>query len=453
MKKILRIVIALIVLAVLVVLALIYVPFSPTPANEVLPAAWKAEPGRGEYVMRAGDCMACHTAKGGEPLAGGHGIESPLGTIWVTNITPDKETGIGDWTLDQFRAAMIDGVGRHGQWLYPAMPYENYRFMSESDIRALYDYIQTEVKPVKNEVQQTQLMFPFSMRAGMRVWNWFVLGDSGFKAMKGDGQQIRGQYLVEGAGHCAACHSPRTFYMAQNGKRLGDAYFLLGGALDGWNVPALRGKDSAIKDWTVEELAAYLGTGRNIHAAANGEMALAVEHSLQYMSDADLNAMAIFLKGVDGQAVGTVPGAVAAAGPRSTPVVQANEAGVSTAQLLSAASPEMPLGARLYLDNCAACHFVSGKGAPEVFPALQGNAMVLGKDSSPLVSVILQGTSSPGTDRRPMRLVMQGYADRLDDEEVAQLATFVRNGWGNQAAQVSASDVAKVRQKVEAAVY
>ena len=450
MKKILSILIALIVLGIVAALALIFAPFKPSVANEVLPADWKAEPGRGEYVMRAGDCMACHTAKGGEPMAGGRGIESPMGTIWASNITPDKETGIGNWTLDQFRAAMVDGIGGHGQQLYPAMPYENYRFMKEGDIRALFDYIQTEVQPVKNEVQATRLSFPFNMRFGIRAWNWLALsGEADFKPMAGDDQQIRGQYLVEGAGHCAACHSPRTTFMAQNGTRLSDTSFLTGGVVDGWSAPALRGKDSRAQQWTTEQIAAYLATGRNAHAVANGEMALVVEHSMQYMTDADLNAMAKFIKTMDGQAADAAPEKVAVPGPRSSAIPQADEAGKATAALLKSATPDMPLGARLYLDNCAACHFVSGKGSPEIFPELQGNPMVLGKDAAPLLSVILHGTASVMTERRPMNLVMQGYEDRLNDEEVAALASFLRTGWGNNAGKVSASEVAKARTAVQ----
>lgn len=452
MKKYLSILIALIVLGILAALALIYVPFKPTPANEALAADWKAEPGRGEAVMRAGDCMACHTAKGGEPMAGSRGIESPMGTIWASNITPDKETGIGSWTMDQFRAAMVDGIGGHGQQLYPAMPYENYRYMTESDLRALYDYLQTEVKPVKNEVAATRLSFPFNMRFGIRAWNWLALsGESQFSPMAGDEQQIRGQYLTEGAGHCAACHSPRTSYMAQDGTRLSDKSFLSGGMVDDWTAPALRGKDARIQKWSTEEVAAYMATGRNAHAVANGEMASVVEHSLQHMSDSDLKAMAVFLKSMDGQAVEAAPAKIATPGPRSMAPLPADEAGKATAALLKSASPDMPLGARLYLDNCAACHFVSGKGSPEIFPELQANSMVQGKDASPLVAVILNGTASLMTDRRPLNLVMQGYADRLTDSEVAALATFLRKGWGNQASDVSESQVSKVRKHVQAA--
>jgi mono/diheme cytochrome c family protein len=450
MRTLLRILGALVALAIVAALALLYLPFTPTPPQESLAADWKPEPGRGQYVLRAGDCMACHTANGGASLAGGRGIASPMGTIWSSNITPDKETGIGNWTLDQFRTAMVDGVNAHGSHLYPAMPYENYRFMRESDIRALYEHLMHEVPPVRNDVQSTQLSFPFNLRFGIRAWNWLALrGDPAFKPASDNDQRNRGQYLVEGAGHCAACHSPRTVTMAQNGTRLGDAGFLTGGEVDGWTAPALRGADAQIHKWSVAELAAYLATGRNAHAVANGEMALAVEHSLQYLSDQDLVAMAAFLKGMDGQSVQDVPAQVAMAGPRATPAAPADAAGQATAKLLTAAAPGLPLGARLYLDNCAACHFVTGKGAAEIFPALQANTLVLGKDPAPLVGVILNGTSAPSTERRPMRLVMQGYADRMNDEEVAALASFVRSAWGNQAGQVTAQQVAKTRSAVK----
>jgi mono/diheme cytochrome c family protein len=209
MKKILSILIALIVLGV-AALALAYVPFKPTPANEALAADWKAEAGRGEYVMRASDCMACHTAKGGEPMAGGRGIESPLGTIWSSNITPDKETGIGNWTLDQFR--------RHGgwrRWSRPAaVPGHAVRELSLHEGKRYARPVR--LHPDRGEAREErsaghQPELPFNMRFGIRAWNWLALsGEAEFKPMAGDDQQIRGQYLVEGAGHCAACHSPRT---------------------------------------------------------------------------------------------------------------------------------------------------------------------------------------------------------------------------------------------------
>ncbi|WP_226629105.1 cytochrome c [Alloyangia pacifica] len=445
MKTFLRIIGGLVVLGVIALLAFIFVPVQRTAPAKELAADWQPEPGQGEYVMHASDCVACHTAEGGEPLAGGRAIASPMGTIWSTNITPDTETGIGEWSYDDFRGAMVDGIAKGGTHLYPAMPYENYRLMQEEDIRALYDYLMAEVAPVQNEVQETQLSFPFNLRFGIRAWNWLALThDAGFNPVGTSDLQDRGQYLVEGPGHCAACHSPRTPFMAQDGVTASDDAFLTGGVIDGWNAPALRGEGSAPQAWTVGELADYLATGRNAHSAANGEMGLVVEHSLQYLTDEDNLAMAAFLKGIDGAEV-EAPETVAAAGPIATPDPEADDAGRETAELLISADPEMPLGARLYTDNCIGCHFASGKGAPGLFPELQDNHLVTGSETAPLISVILNGAEVPGTAKRPMTLRMQGYAERLSDDEVAELATWLRGAWGNDAGPVSPADVADVR--------
>ncbi|WP_118134429.1 cytochrome c [Oceanicella sp. SM1341] len=446
MKTFLKIIAGLVVLGVVALLAFILVPVQRTAPTEQLAADWAPQPGQGEYVMRAGDCAACHTAPGGEPMAGGRAIASPMGTIWATNITPDAETGIGGWSLDDFRAALVDGVAPDGTHLYPAMPYENYRFMSEEDIRALYDYLMNEVAPVRNEVAETELSFPFNLRFGIRAWNWVALrGEAGFHPEASDALQARGQYLVEGPGHCAACHSPRNAVMAQDGVHAGDAGFLAGGVVGDWGAPALHGPASAVKDWSVAALAGYLASGRNVHSAANGEMGLVVAESLQHLSDADNIAMAAFLKGLDG-AVGEVPQELAAApSGHAMPPEPADAAGRETARMLTEAQPDMPLGARLYLDNCSGCHFVTGKGAPEIFPELQGNTLVTSAQTAPLISVILHGASLPSTARRPLHLAMQGYADRLGDDEIAALSSFLREAWGNDAGPVSAGDVAAVR--------
>jgi mono/diheme cytochrome c family protein len=232
--------------------------------------------------------------------------------------------------------------------------------------------------------------------------------------------------------------------MAQSGTQVGDKDFLIGGVVDGWNAPSLRGANSAPQKWSIEELATYLATGRNSHSTANGEMGLAVEHSLQHLTDADNLAMAAFLKGIDGATV-EVPQSFASKASMALPAAPADAAGEATTKMLTEASPDMPLGARLYIDNCAACHFVTGKGAPEIFPELAGNDLVTGSETKPLISIILHGAEVPSTAKRPMRLVMQGYADRLSDDEVAELATFVRSAWGNSAGPVKAADVAAVR--------
>lgn len=438
MIRFLRILGWLVVLGVVAVLAFIFIPVRTTGPTETLAADWQPAPGQGRQALDAGDCVACHTAPGGTPLAGGLAIATPFGDIFSTNITPDKETGIGDWTLDQFRAAMVDGIDADGRHLYPAMPYENYRFMSEGDIRALYGYLMTEVAPVSSTVPETGLRFPFNLRFGIRAWNWLALRNGVGPQLAGKSpEQDRGQYLVEGAGHCAACHSPRNAMMMQDGVRAEQASFLAGG-------PSLRGPNSASQRWSVGEMAAYLATGRNAVSAANGGMGEVVVHSLQWMPDKDIIAMAAFLKGLDGE-VGPLPDSVAPRGPLAEPDAPADDAGRATAEMLTEASPDMALGARLYLDNCAACHFVTGRGAPGIFPALQGNGMVVGPSSRPLINVILRGAEVPGTEKRPMPLVMQSHGARLSDDEVAALVTFLRQAWGNNASAITAADVRALR--------
>lgn len=445
MIKLLRFLAALALIGLVVLLAIIFVPVRKTAPTAELPEDWTPAEGAGEYAMYAADCKACHTAADGQPFAGGLAVASPMGTIWSTNITPDPETGIGDYTLDQFRAALYDGIAADGRHLYPAMPYENYRKLTEEDVRALYDYFMNDVEPVENEVTETALRFPFNQRWGIRVWNWIALrGDAGFTPAGVSEVQDRGQYLVEGPGHCAACHSPRTRVMTQEGTALGQDGFLTGGVLNGWNVPALRGEGSESQQWDIDQLALYLASGRNIHSTANGEMGLVVSESLQYLTDEDNIAIAAFLKGADGAEV-ELPESIVAEGTQALPAPDADPAGEATETMLTEASPDMPLGARLYLDNCNACHFVSGRGAPEIFPELAGNDLANGTESAALIGIILNGAEVSSTELRPMHLVMQGYADRLSDEEVAELATFVRSAWGNDGSAVTPDQVAAIR--------
>lgn len=433
MKKLLKIFAGLVVVGITCLLAFIFVPVQRTGATTQLAADFKPAEGRGEYLMRASDCMACHTNEGGTPFAGGRAIQSPMGTIWTTNITPDKETGIGNYTLDDFRAVLYDGVTPNGTHLYPAMPYENYRKLTEEDVVALYEYFMNEVKPVPNKIEQTKLAFPFNMRFGLRAWNWVALrGEAGFAPNTSeDGVFNRGKYLVEGPGHCAACHSPRSVMMTQDGIDETSKSFLSGGEIDNYTAPDLRGPTSGPQKWTVEETAAYLATARNAHSTATGEMMLVVRDSTQYLTSEDNTAIASFLKKI---------------GSSEPSQAKNAEAATQTEQMLSSAKPDMPLGPRLYLDNCGGCHLVNGKGAPEIFPELDGNSLVTAKSSKGLVSVILHGAELPSTEKRPMKVRMQGYEDRLSDEEIATLATFLRNAWTNKASDVTAQDVEAIRK-------
>jgi mono/diheme cytochrome c family protein len=444
MKKLARVLGVLVVLGIVALLAFIFVPVQRTGAVTQLAADLKPAKGQGEYVMRAGDCMACHTKEGGKPFAGGRAIESPMGTIWTTNITPDKDTGIGNWTLDDFRAALYDGVTPNGTHLYPAMPYENYRKMTEEDVVALYDYFMHEVEPVSNKVEETALGFPFNLRFGLRAWNWLAVSyQAGFKPTEGQDEQFnRGKYLVEGAGHCAACHSPRNLFMAQDGIDATSKAFLSGGEIDGYTAPDLRGPDSGPQKWTTEQTAAYLATARNAHSTATGEMMLVVRDSLQYLTDEDNMAIAAYLKkiGTGGQN-GNANGSAVLPAPAAPEQAEVTE----TEKMLTEAKADTPLGPRLYLDNCSGCHFVNGKGAGETFPELDGNSLVTAKSPKGLISVILHGAELPTTAERPMKVRMQGYEHRLSDEEIAALATFLREGWHNKAPAVSAADVKAFR--------
>lgn len=449
MKRFLQILLALGVIAAIAIAAIILIPVQRTPPTEALAADWQPDADAGRYAMYASDCMACHTAEGGEEFAGRRPIETPVGTIWSANITPDPETGIGGWSLDEFRAALIDGLRPDGSHLYPAMPYENYRMLTEEDIRGLYLYFMEEVPAVQSAVREPDLPFPFNQRWGVRVLNWLTLPhDAGFEPTMGDPVLNRGQYLVEGPGHCGACHSPRTIYQGQDGITASDPGFLTGGEIAGWEAPPLRGDATALRDWTVSMLAEFLQTGRNDVSTANGEMGLVVQHSMQHLTDDDLLAIARYLKVLDRQPTDE-PWTTAQPGPMSIPAPEADAAGQETTDLLTSADPSMPLGARLYMDNCAHCHFVTGRGSPPTFPALQRNSLVQSDQVGPLLSIILNGAFVEGTDERPMPLVMQGYAERLDDAEIAELATFVRNAWGNRAGAVSAGDVAEARDEVE----
>lgn len=213
---------------------------------------------------------------GGQPFVGGRAIISPVGTIYSSNFTPDPETGIGRYSLDDFRAALYDGVRPDGSHLYPAMPYENYRKLTEQDIRALYGYFQNEVAPEKALRPPNSLGFPFNLSWGLRAWKWVALGDPGFAASSSDPVLARGQYFVEGPGHCGACHSPRNAVMAQAALTGADQAFLSGGQIAGWTAPPLRGTDSAIQGWTADDITLFLATARNAHSAINGEMQLVV---------------------------------------------------------------------------------------------------------------------------------------------------------------------------------
>jgi len=387
---------------------------------------------RGESLARMGDCVACHSVPGKAPYAGGVPIDSGHGIIYSSNITPDRQHGIGAYTLQQFSDAVRKGVRADGTNLYPAMPYPNYAKVSDADIQALYAYFLAGVAPSPAQPPATNMQFPFNMRWGMGLWNAVFVDQQPFRPQPGWSAQVtRGAYLVEGLGHCGSCHTPRGLAMNEKAGGSADARFLAGGELVGWPVPSLRG----MAHWSEQDVVDYLQTGRNRTAAVAGEMNQVVTHSTTHVADADVQAIAAYLK------------ALPPAAQRSAEVKPQGAA--ATTRKLTAAT-NLTLGERLYLDNCAACHFVTGGGATRIFPQLDGATVVNADSPAGLIHVVLAGAKTPSTAKAPSVLAMPAFGQRLSDAEVAELATFLRQAWGNGAAAVSAREVEKVRARLAA---
>jgi mono/diheme cytochrome c family protein len=387
---------------------------------------------QGEYLARAGDCVACHTAKGGKPFAGGLPMETPIGTIYSTNITPDK-SGIGDYSFADFDQAVRHGVGKSGSTLYPAMPYPSYARVSDDDMKALYAYFMKGVEPVAQENRAVDIPWPLSMRWPLAIWRgMFAPKVVPFQAPANTDEVVsRGAYLVEGLGHCGACHTPRAITMQEKALNPADGNAFLAGSapLEGWIAKSLRGdhKDG-LGSWSEEDLVQFLKTGRSDRSAVFGGMSDVVEHSMQYMSDADLTAIARYLK--------TLP----ANDPNDKPLPYDKQ----VADALWKGDDSKP-GASLYIDNCAACHRTDGHGYTRVFPALAGNPVLNSADATSLIHIVLKGGTLVATHTAPSNFTMPGFAWRLSDQEVADVVNFIRTSWGNQGAQVKASDVKSLR--------
>jgi mono/diheme cytochrome c family protein len=373
----------------------------------------------GRYQAVLGDCAGCHTPPGGAPFAGGVALPTPFGTLVGANITPDAETGIGAWSESDFRNALKKGIGHDGVRLYPAMPYPAYAKMSDRDVSDLWAYLRS-LQPVKNEIKSNQLPFPFNIRAVMIGWNWLNFTPGDFKPDPNKSAQWnRGAYIVQGAGHCATCHSPKTALGADKASA-----FLGGAVLQDWLAPKITNAPrEGLGEWNVDDVTAYLKTGANRFDIASGPMAEVVTNSTAKMTDADLRAIAVYLKDLPGEA------------PKATPV--------------AAGDPGMKAGAAVYADNCSACHGLKGEGQPRLFPQLAGNALTLQADATSLIRVVLAGSQGVGTQAAPTTPAMPSLAWRLNDAQVADVLTYVRNTWGNAAPPVAPGAVGKLRKALK----
>ncbi|MCO7609465.1 cytochrome c [Pseudomonas chlororaphis] len=387
---------------------------------------------QGEYLARAGDCVACHTAKDGQPFAGGLPMETPIGVIYSTNITPDK-TGIGDYSFEDFDQAVRHGVAKNGSTLYPAMPFPSYARVSDADMQALYAYFMKGVAPVARDNQDSDIPWPLSMRWPLSIWRWMFAPsvETSTVAAGSDPVISRGAYLVEGLGHCGACHTPRALTMQEKALSASDGGDFLSGSapLEGWIAKSLRGdhKDG-LGSWSEEQLVQFLKTGRSDRSAVFGGMSDVVVHSMQYMSEADLTAIARYLKSL----------------PANDPKDQPHSYDQQVAEALWKGDDSKP-GAAVYIDNCAACHRTDGQGYTRVFPALAGNPVLQSADATSLIHIVLKGGTLPATHSAPSTFSMPPFAWRLSDQEVADVVNFIRSSWGNQASPVKPGDVAALR--------
>jgi mono/diheme cytochrome c family protein len=427
----LRILVGLVVLVVLAwLLTLVYRGGGGDP-SATAPAPSPDQIKQGEYLAQLGDCAACHTAPGGKPFSGGVAIASPVGVIYSTNITPDPDTGIGHYTYGEFERAVRRGINASGHTLYPAMPYPSYAKVSDQDIEALYAYFMHGVTPVKQENHAEGIVWPLSMRWPLTYWRWMFAPKVTpvQTAATGDAAMARGQYLVEGLGHCGACHTPRAFTLQEKalGPNDGTAY-LSGGESDNWVAPSLRGElASGLGNTSEEELAALLRAGRTDRSAVFGGMTDVVEHSTQYISDEDLAAIAHFLKSL----------------PPARQETALTYDAATHAELHS--GDVAKTGAQLYVDNCATCHRMDGHGYRQVYPALAGNPVVNGDNPASVIRLVLHGGTMPAGRGAPTQFSMPAFRDRLSNQQVAELLTFVRSSWGNKGAAVSAQQVNQLR--------
>lgn len=373
---------------------------------------------RGRYLAIAGDCIACHTAPGGQAYAGGRGLVTPFGTVAATNLTPDIATGIGRWTSDEFYRAMHEGKHRDGSHLYPAFPYPFYTKVTRADSDAIFAFLR-QLPPTSNAVDRNTLRFPFNIRVAMVAWNMLFFKPGQFEPDPSRSAEYnRGAYLTESLGHCGACHTPMNAFGA---NKTSEAYW--GNELLGWVAPNITNDErTGLGRWRVEDIVTYLKTGHNRQTAASGPMAEVITYSTAKLKDEDLRAIAVYLK-ERGATAQNMPAAIAAD------------------------DPQMQAGAAIYADTCKGCHTAAGTGISTIFPALAGNSSVQQKDPTSLVRVIVEGSKSAATDAEPTGPAMPSLGWRLSDEQIANVVTYIRNNWGNRAGRVSASDVAATKKE------
>lgn len=379
-----------------------------------LPALAASTPERGAYLAQVGNCAGCHTERGGKPYAGGTGIDTPFGAVYATNLTPDAASGIGNWTRADFWRAMHHGVSKDGRLLYPAFPYTSYTLVTRDDSDALFAYLKS-LSAVNQTNKTHAVRFPYNSQAALAVWRALYFKPAAYQLdAKATAEWNRGAYLVNSLGHCSACHAARNALGATDGLNLAGGLI----PLQNWYAPSLvSSQEASVANWRLEDITALFKTGVSPGASVNGPMAEVVVGSTQHWTDADLNAMAVYLKAL--------------------PVT----ASANPVKEFSAT----PHGSKVYEQHCAQCHGDNGQGVANAYPALAGNRAVLMPQKANLVQIVLNGGYAPATAGNPRPFGMPPFALVLNDSDIAAVLTHVRSSWGNQAGSVSAFDVGRVQ--------
>jgi mono/diheme cytochrome c family protein len=383
-----------------------------------------------EYLARAADCVACHSIPGGKGFAGGLKMGTPLGAIYSTNITPDPETGIGKYSLADFDLAVRHGIAKDGRHLYPAMPYPSYVKLADADVVALYRFFMKKVPAVQQANLKSDIPAPLSFRWPLAFWNFFFTPSASYIA-KPDRDAVwnRGAYLVQGLGHCGACHTPRGIGMQEKALDDSSVNFLAGAELDAWYAPSLCGDlRTGLGTWSTKDIGEFLKHGHNRVGSAFGSMTDVINNSTSYFSDGDIDAIAVYLKSLS-----------------ATFAQQAVAYDNATTDALRN-SPTTQPGAAIYASDCASCHGFDAKGFATYMPALAGNPVVLDENPSSLINVVLNGSESLVAQGTPDAYRMPQFRQQLSDQDAADVITFMRNRWGNQAPEVTATQVEKQRR-------
>jgi mono/diheme cytochrome c family protein len=376
---------------------------------------------RGEYLAHVGDCVACHTQHDGVPFTGGFAMPTPFGTLYSPNITPDDATGIGTWTAAEFYQMLHTGRSRDGTLLYPAMPFPAYTKITHDDSDALFAYLRT-LKPVSQANRANELRFPYNNRSLMFGWRTLYFTEGTFAPLPGRSAEFnRGAYLVQGLGHCASCHSTIN---ALGGSSEDSAFAGSLIPLQNWYAPSLTSnQESGLGNWSVVDIAALLKGGASMRGAVYGPMAAVTHNSLQYLTNADATAMAVYLKSLVESKASPPP------------------AGEGTRESVAALST----GRSVYQQYCAACHRSDGKGMPPAYPPLAGNPSIEMELSVNPLRMVLNGGYPPQTTDNPRPYGMPPFAQVLSDDEVAAVVTYIRLSWGNHGTEVTRREANAMR--------